>query len=188
MILYHHIISYSVKLYLNLHECSAFQNSKVPRHCALQPEFGSGRTTSKMRTAWHKRAIASARRARALSRHESQVETRCSWSSIQWGFQWGFQWIPTDSNGFQRIPIAVWMPRVGGHRQLSLFQVYLAHPAEVFAGSQVGQVGLAACWGIQAKDLANVEESDYHTTTIIQPKTDMEWNLGLQMFVWNNWS
>ena len=93
--------------------------------------------------------------------------------------------IPMDSNGFQRIPIAVWMPRVGGHRQLSLFQVYLAHPAEVFAGSQVGQVGLAACWGIQAKDLANVEESDYHTTTIIQPKTDMEWNLGLQMFVCN---
>ena len=45
---------------------------------------------------------------------------------------------------------------------------------------RTGTVGLAACWGIQAKDLANGEESDYHTT---QDWHGMEYYLGLQMFV-----
>lgn len=54
----------------------------------------------------------------------------------------GFQWLPMDSKGFQRIPIALapWLQR---RRPFS--QVYLAHPAEVFSGSQVG---LAECWSV----------------------------------------
>lgn len=140
------------------------QHSRFPRHfCSLNLVFG--RTTSKMLTAWHKRAIASARLVKTpwdsmlLILHIRHIRPQPSVdiSSIR-----GFQWIPMDSNSigsaigelvpshFNDSASLNWCSRSTWHILLKSSREarYFQH-AEVFRPKTVANQG---------------EESDYHTT------------------------
>ena len=144
------------------------QHSRFPRHfCSLNLVFG--RTTSKMLTAWHKRAIASARLVKTpwdsmlLILHIRHIRPQPSVdiSSIR-----GFQW----------IPIALVQPLVN----------WFLHTSTT-APAWIGVPGLpgTSCWSLLGKPgtssmLKYSGQKPWLTKeknqTIIQPKTEMEWN------------